>query len=85
MDFMDRVLSLIFWPGIGIVSYLGGTVAILTIGLLPIYVAIVVYFILKVPIRRSGLSLVLYCASPIISLLVCAVLFISAMVMSAWG
>lgn len=85
MGFVDSLLSLVFQTAGDVVGLLGGTLAVFTIGLLPIYVAIVVNLTRKIPIRRSGLSLVLYSGAVIISMLACAVLIMTAMVRGMWG
>ena len=82
---MDELMETIFLAGGNLVAFFGLPVAILLVGLLPVYIYGYVGFRKKISYKESKLAIIFLILSILCSLAISAVLFICGMVMGAWG
>jgi hypothetical protein len=79
---MDTLLAAVFQLAGHMVAFMGGMLALLLIGMAPLYIAAYFLFVKQVALRSSML---LYALSIVTAVAMSGVIGISAMVMGQWG
>lgn len=82
---MDAIMEAIFVGAGYAVGAIGGVLAMLLVGLLPIYAYGLFLYFQKASIRSTRLTLMLFIASMVLSVILLAVFAITAVAMGAWG
>ena len=79
---MDTIIKSIFLVAGNLVIFLGGWLALLIVGMFPLYVAAYFFFVKKIALRSSMLSYALLFVSAVA---MSSVIAMSAVVMGTWG